>query len=262
MKRFLFILVIIIASISLFFIFYKSRTKQDPRFMNIVLIGAAGSGKGTQAELMKSKFNLFQISAGEALRQYRQDPNAKYTKTINSLIDSGKLVPSEITNEIVQDYISKNVHQNKEHKYYGVIYDGYPREISQLEALDKYLGGINQKIDLVVYIKIDIKDLVDRLSGRFSCKKCGKIYHKKTNPTKIEGACDACGSHEFVVRADDSDTDAIKQRFKIFEEHTSSVLDNYKKRGIVFEVDGNKSPNDIFFEIEKHISAGLENVSK
>ncbi|GEM_PF-44391 len=234
--------------------FKKCSMSSEKKLFNIVLVGAAGSGKGTQADIIKNELNLLPISAGEALRQYRQDPNAKYTKTINEYIDKGMLVPVEITNEIIGNYVDKHVFC-KDCKYSGVIFDGYPRQIDQLTFLDEYLSKKGNKIDAVVYIDVPMEELVERLSGRFACSQCGELYHKKNKPTKVAGVCDKCGGTHFTVRDDDKDEDAIRTRFKIFEESTKNVLETYQKRGIVLKVNGSKLPREIADEIITKLKA-------
>ena len=228
--------------------------KNTKKYFNIVLIGAAGSGKGTQSEMIKKEMNLLPISAGEVLRQYRKNPNAKYTKVINEYIDQGQLVPSKITHKIMGKYIKENVFCDN-CQYNGIIFDGFPRQIQQLQFLDKFLRKYNNKVDAVVHIDVPVDELVDRLSGRFSCATCGELYHKKTKPTKVEGVCDKCGGTHFNVRADDQDKEAIRLRFRIFNETTVVVLNEYIKRGIVIKVDGAKKPDeiskDILTEIKK-----------
>ena len=225
-----------------------SKSMGMKKFFNVVLFGAAGSGKGTQGDIIKGKMNLLQVSAGEVLRQYRKNPNAKYTKVINDYIDKGQLVPSEITNELIAEHIRNNVFCDG-CVYDGVIYDGFPRQVGQLEFLDNFLKDNGNKVDAVVYIDVPMEDLVDRLSGRFACSDCGELYHKKTKPTKVSGVCDKCGSTRFSVRADDQDVNAIKERFKIFLETTMPVLNVYNSRGIVIKVDGTRSPKEIGDEI-------------
>jgi adenylate kinase len=233
------------------------KKEMNSKVINIVLVGAAGSGKGTQGDLVKDRLNLLKMSAGDVLREYRKNPNNKHTKLINSLIDNGKLVPSEVVNEIIGDYITKNVFKNPG-KYRGVLYDGYPRQVAQLEFLDKFLSKHNNAIDLVIFIDVPVDALVDRLSGRFSCSKCGEIYHKTSKKPHVEGVCDKCGHTHFTTRADDADTDAIRQRFALFETETKPVLENYSSRGVVFRVDGTKKPEEIAAEITKK----LETIAK
>ena len=250
MKRMIVVYSVLVCLCCFFVISYKQflLKKNSKKLFNIVLIGAAGSGKGTQGDLMKNELNLLQVSAGEVLRQYCKDPNAKYTKKIKQYTDSGKLVPTKITHKLIGEYISKNVFC-KDCKYGGVIFDGFPRQMEQLEFLDKFLAKHNNKIDAVVSIEIPMEDLVDRLSGRFACAKCGELYHKTSKPTKQEGVCDKCGGKEFVVREDDKNIDAIRARFKIFEDTTKPVLDVYKQRNIVVSVDGTKGAKEISSEL-------------
>ena len=256
MKRFMKIVLTICFIAFVFFLIINSyqkflvskKNKNSKKLFNIVLVGAAGSGKGTQSELIKNKMNLLQISAGEVLRKYRRDPNAKYTKTINEYIDKGQLVPTEITHEILATYMEKNVFCAN-CSYNGVIFDGFPRQMEQLKFLDSFLDKHNNKIDAVVHIDIPMEALVDRLSGRYSCSNCGALYHKTSKPTKVPGVCDKCGGTHFDVRADDQNKDAIRARFKIFADTTMPVLEEYKKRNIVIRVDGNKKPDEISKEI-------------
>ena len=246
--------VFVVLSIVVMCFSYKSFLKKKQielsgkKMFNIVLVGAAGSGKGTQGDLMKAKLNLLQVSAGEVLRQYSKDPNAKYAKKVKKYTSAGKLVPTKITHKLIGEYIEKNA-LCKDCTYDGVIFDGFPRQIEQLIFLDKFLKKYNSKIDAVVSIDISMDALVDRLSGRFSCSKCGEIYHKTTKPTHVHGVCDKCGSTEFTIREDDKDIDAIKRRFNVYETDTKPVLETYEKRGIVIHVDGTKAPKEISDEL-------------
>lgn len=228
--------------------------KSNKKLFNIVLVGAAGSGKGTQGDILKKEMNLLQVSAGELLRKHRE-ANGKYAATINEYIDKGQLVPVEVTHALIREHITNNA-LCKNCKYNGVIFDGFPRAMEQLNFLDGFLAESDNKINAVVYIDVPEDVLVERLHGRFACKKCGENYHKITKPTKVEGVCDVCGSREFSVRDDDKDINAIRSRFKIFEESTKPVLDTYAERGIVIKVDGNKKPD----EIAKDIMAELNKI--
>ena len=176
----IFVLFCLFFSNYMWFLKNKSTTK---KFFNVVLIGAAGSGKGTQSEFLKEKYNLLQISAGDVLREYRKNPNAKYTKKINQFIENGQLVPVKIVNTLIKEHVEQKVFC-KDCSYNGIIFDGYPRSIEQLKFLDKFLEKNNNKIDTAIYINIPVEKLVDRLTGRFSCSKCGELYHKITTKAK------------------------------------------------------------------------------
>lgn len=227
---------------------YRFYTKQNKKLFNVVMIGAAGSGKGTQSELIKTKLNLLQISAGDVLRNYvKENPNSNISKKIKSYTDSGTLVPDKITFKLMKEKINSVLKQDS--NYNGIIFDGFPRQIEQLEFLDKFLLRSGNKINIVISLDIEMDKLVERLSGRYMCSKCGEIYHKTTKPTKVEGICDKCGNNEFKVREDDQNIEAIKARFKIFEDQTKPVLEIYEKRNIVIHIDATKMPQEISNEL-------------
>ena len=231
------------------FLQLKNKAQNSKKLFNIVMVGAAGSGKGTQSDLIKAKLNMLQISAGDVLRNFvKNNPDAKETKIIKEYADNGKLVPHEITHKLMRKIVEEKVFCDG-CQYSGIIFDGFPREMIQLKFLDKMLKDNGNQIDAVVAIDIEMEKLVERLSGRFMCAKCGEIYHKVSHPTKKEGVCDKCGSTEFKVRDDDQNTDAIRARFRIFEENTKPVLAEYEKRGIVIYVDGTKGAKEISDEL-------------
>ena len=267
MKRFMLfslLIVFVVAGVIVYFTYpkfvkQKQNIQSNKKLFNIVMIGAAGSGKGTQSDLIKDKLNLLQISAGDVLRNFvKENPNDELTQTIKSYTDNGKLVPSEITHRLMKEKVQKDVLCAR-CKYNGVIFDGFPREQAQLEFLDEMLAETNNKINAVVYIDIEMEKLVERLSGRFMCAKCGEIYHKITKPTKVDGVCDKCGHTEFKVRDDDKNTDAIRQRFKIFEDQTKPLLNVYNQRGIVIKVDGSKGAKEISTELLEKLNALMNN---
>ena len=263
------VLCLILILVAVFFVYelvkYTCKKKNGDgsnKLFNVVLIGAAGSGKGTQSEIMSKTMSLLPLSAGEVLRQYTKNENAKYAKVIKETLKAGQLVKPDIVHEIIGNYINDNVLCGKNcNSYAGIIFDGFPRSMEQLEFLDKFLAQSNNKIDAVIYINVPMDALVDRLSGRFACSNCGALYHETAKPTKVEGICDICGGEEFYVREDDKDIDAIKTRFKIFEETTKLVLENYTKRGIVIQIDGTKTPNEISNEIMSRLDEIKNNKS-
>ncbi len=250
------LLIIILSSLFLVVIFsiIKMRSSKNIKFLNIVLIGIAGSGKGTQGDLIKDKFNLYKLSAGDALREHREN-KGKYTEIINQKIDKGELVPSEITSDIMFEKVEKVI---EEQKFQGVLYDGFPRNLENEESLDKFLKSKNMKVDLVVYINVKQEEVLDRLKNRMTCGKCGAIYNKKTKTPKHSGICDECGNGNLSERADDGDLNAIKSRFDIFEKMTYPVLENYRKNTQVLELDGNRAPNLISTDILKKVKEIIE----
>lgn len=242
-------LLIVLTSLLLAIFIYKSKCCKK-KFLNIVLVGIAGSGKGTQGDLIKDKFNFEKISAGDALREHRES-NGKYAEIINQKIDKGELVPSEITSSIMFEKVEKVISEGKKN---GVLYDGFPRNQENKDSLNLFLKSQNKTVDAVVYIKVSEADVLDRLQNRMTCKKCGAIYNKKSKPTKVLGVCDECGGVHFSERADDADVTAIKSRFDIFDKMTFPLLAQYEKETKVLTVDGTGSPAEVFEKISTALS--------
>ena len=174
--------------------------------MNIILMGLPGAGKGTQAEKITEHFGMIHVSTGDMFRQ-AMSAKTELGKTAQNYIDQGHLVPDEVTNGIVKERLGQ-----EDVKAKGFMLDGYPRTLNQAEALDQIVAQLNTNIDQVINIKVDPEILVNRLSGRFICRKCGATYHRVYNPPKVAYTCDICGSHDFYQRDDDRS-----------EEHTSEL---------------------------------------
>jgi adenylate kinase len=204
--------------------------------MNVIFIGLAGSGKGTQSEILENRYGLKKLSTGDLLREIAQQ-NTDEGKRIKQIIDSGKLVDDHL---IIQ-LIKKSVNTASEK---GFIFDGFPRTLSQAEALEKMLRSIGKKIDYVIKFNVNRDELIQRISGRYSCKNCGTMYHKVNIKPKIENICDICGGQEFIFREDDS-AEAITRRFEAYLEQTAPVLPFYKRKGIFHEVNGEGKIDDI-----------------
>ncbi|MCX8146903.1 MAG: adenylate kinase [Candidatus Woesearchaeota archaeon] len=203
--------------------------------MKIVLIGPQGSGKGTQAKMLQEKFNIPHISTGDIFRE-AISKGTEIGKKAKAIIESGKLVPDEITNKIVEERLKQDDCKN------GFILDGYPRNLNQAKALDSF-----SKIDYVIEIDVPDKISVKRLSSRRQCKKCGAIYGITLIP-KEEGICDKCGSE--LYQRDDDRPDAIKKRLEIYHKETEPILEYYRKKGILIRVDGTGSVENVFKEIK------------
>lgn len=201
--------------------------------MNIILLGAQGSGKGTQAQLLKEKYDLKHISSGDLIRKgiAEKDPDALKLKEI---VDKGALAP----NELIVNLIKKALGE-------GNIFDGYPRTLEQAEALDEIAH-----IDAVVELKLSDNDAVKRLSGRRQCKKCAAVYGAE-NPPKKANACDKCAGE--LYQRDDDKPETIKKRLALYHEETEPLLEYYKPRKITHSVDASKSIKEIFANICKII---------
>ena len=205
--------------------------------MNIILLGAPGAGKGTQASKISDNYNLPHISTGDIFRENikNQTPIGLLAK---SFIDAGKLVPDEVTCKIVEERISRNDCEM------GYMLDGFPRTIAQAEALDQIT-----KIDLVINIDVDFSLLLDRLCGRRVCKDCGESYHisKLNGETK----CSRCGG-ELYQRKDDN-PETVQSRLDVYNAQTAPLIDYYTKKGIIFNVVGNTSPEEVYAKVSEKL---------
>ncbi|HLC90111.1 MAG TPA: adenylate kinase [Patescibacteria group bacterium] len=206
--------------------------------MKIIIFGPQGSGKGTQAELIARRYHWPYISTGDIFR-YHLKNQTELGKQVNQYIQEGHLVPDELTNEIIKD----RIHQPD--CEVGFVLDGYPRNKNQFNFLDQLT-----KIDLAVVIDLSDQAAVKRLSGRLACK-CGLSYHLDFNPPKKPGICDRCSSELF--QRDDDQPEAIKKRLEIYHHQTEPIFSAYEKQGILSKVDGAKSIEEVYQQIEKII---------
>jgi adenylate kinase len=204
--------------------------------MNIVFLGAPGAGKGTQASRVAKKMNVAHIATGDLFRQ-ALEKNTEQAKKARPYIESGKLVPDEITIKMVLERISNDDCRN------GVIFDGFPRNLKQAETLDKALQEQKKAIEWVVYIKVSEKVLLERLLGRWICRKCQAPYHVVYSPPKVAGKCDRCGG-ELYQRADDIE-ETVKKRLVVFETETTPLIRYYSKSKKLLDVAGEGSEDVI-----------------
>ena len=213
--------------------------------MYVVFLGAPGAGKGTQAAEVAKELKLAHIATGDMFRE-AQKKATKLALEAKTFMDRGMLVPDEITIKMVQERISAPdcVH--------GVIFDGFPRNIAQAQALDKAMGEQSKTIDKVVYIKVSEEELLKRLGGRWICRQCQTPYHEVASPPKIKGKCDKC-SGELYQRSDDVPT-TIKERLKVFFAQTAPLIDYYTKTGKLVEVNGEGGMDQIKQRILKAIA--------
>ena len=205
--------------------------------MKIVMLGAPGAGKGTQAKMISEKYGIPHISTGDIFRANIKE-GTELGKKAKAYMDEGKLVPDELTCDLVVDRIAQDEAKN------GYVLDGFPRTIPQAEALTKALNERGEKLDYAVDVEVPDENIVDRMSGRRACVNCGGTYHIKYNPTKVEGVCDACGG-ELTLRDDDK-PEVVADRLKVYHEQTQPLIDYYNKEGILKEVDGTLDLNDVF----------------
>ena len=199
--------------------------------MNLILLGAPGAGKGTQAELLVQKLNIPSISTGNMLREAMRN-GTELGKQVKSLMDAGQLVSDDIILSIVAERVAQPDCKN------GFILDGVPRTLAQAEALDA--KGI--KIDHVVSIEIDDAVIEGRMTGRRVCTACGASYHIVANPTKVEGKCDLCGG-ETAIRKDDQ-PETVRKRLEVYHASTEVLKDYYAKQGKLVMVEGNQPIED------------------
>lgn len=215
--------------------------------MNIIFLGAPGSGKGTQAEMLAKELNIPAISTGEALRK-EVEIKSEIGLQAKSYMESGKLVPDEVVVGIIKSRISKDDCQK------GFILDGFPRNINQAIVLDEMLSSLNKKIDFAFNFEVDEEVLVKRISGRFSCKKCGTVYNRFFKMPKKEGICDNCGSNEFESRSDDNEA-TVKNRLKVYHESTFDLIAFYQKKNLLFKINAVKILPLVFEDILKALKA-------
>lgn len=208
--------------------------------MNIILLGAPGAGKGTQGNILSEKFRIPQISTGDILRANVRSKTQLGLKA-KEYMDKGALVPDDIVVGMVVDRI------NEEDAKAGFILDGFPRNISQAEVLEKTLSSMGKSIGSVVGIEVERKELVRRLSGRRVCRKCGASYHTIFNPPVNIGMCDKCGSE--IYQRDDDKEETIEARLKVYEQETFPLVEYYSRKGLYRPVDGKGSVDQITMTI-------------
>ena len=196
--------------------------------MNLVLLGLPGVGKGTQASLLEKKYNIPHVSTGDMFRQAINN-ETELGKKAKEYLDSGDLVPDEITIGIVEERLSDSDCDE------GFILDGFPRTIHQAEALDEMLSDMNQELDMVVFMALEEEELITRLTGRRVCPNCGANYHVEYNPPAQKGICDECGS-ELIQRNDDQE-ETVKKRLQVNKEKTEKLKSYYKSQELLVELD-------------------------
>jgi adenylate kinase len=197
--------------------------------MYIVLLGAPGAGKGTQAAIISQKTGLTHIASGDLFRQAVQK-GTELGKLVKSYMDKGKLAPDDVTIRVIMERLAEPDCKK------GCIFDGFPRTLDQAKALDKTLKEQKKSIDKAVFIDVPDEELVKRLGGRWTCRNCQAVYHEVASPPKVAGKCDKCGG-ELYQRPDDNEA-TIRERLKVYFKQTTPVLDYYRNDGKLIAIDG------------------------
>ena len=205
--------------------------------MKVVMLGAPGAGKGTQAKKIAAKYNIPHISTGDIFRANIKN-GTELGKKAKTYMDQGLLVPDELVVDLVVDRV------NQEDCADGYVLDGFPRTIPQAEALTKALASQGQKLDYAIDVDVPDENIVRRMSGRRACVGCGATYHLEYVPTKKEGICDVCGG-ELILRDDDK-PETVEKRLGVYHEQTQPLIDYYTNAGILKRVDGTVDIEEVF----------------
>ena len=214
--------------------------------MKIIMLGAPGAGKGTQAKMIAEKYMVPHISTGDIFRANIKE-GTELGKQAKEYMDKGQLVPDELTVEILLDRVAADDCKN------GYVLDGFPRTIPQADVLDKELTKLGDKVDFAINVDVPDENIVRRMSGRRACLKCGATYHIEHIPPKQEGICDKCGSE--LVQRDDDKPETVQNRLSVYHEQTQPLIDYYNKKNILKSVDGTKDMQEVFSDIVNILNA-------
>ena len=208
--------------------------------MKIIMLGAPGAGKGTQAKKIASKYGIPHISTGDIFRANIKN-GTELGKKAKVYMDQGLLVPDELVVDLIMDRFQEADCQD------GYVLDGFPRTIPQAKALDDALAKNNDAMEYAIDVDVPDENIVNRMSGRRACVGCGGTYHLVTIPPKVEGICDTCGA-ELILREDDK-PETVQNRLKVYHDQTQPLIDYYQGKGILKTVDGTKSPEAVMVDI-------------
>lgn len=205
--------------------------------MKLIMLGAPGAGKGTQAKMIADKYMIPHVSTGDIFRANIKN-NTELGMQAKAYMDKGELVPDELTVKILLDRVAKEDCKN------GYVLDGFPRTIPQAEVLEDALNKLNDKIDYAINVDVPDENIVKRMSGRRACVACGATYHIEHVPPKTEGICDKCGS-ELILRDDDK-PETVLNRLDVYHKQTQPLIDFYSAKGVLKNVDGTQDMADVF----------------
>ena len=208
--------------------------------MKVILFGAPGSGKGTQAPLLSKHLDAKIISLGDILRE-EVKRDSELGKEVKGYMERGALVPDVVVSRVIEESVDME----------GFILDGYPRNLAQAQTLEETLNKKGEAVDVFIYFDVDEATVVNRLSKRIVCKKCGALYHLINMPSAKEGICDVCGGT--LYQRKDDNPEVIKKRLEVFLKESKSVVDFYKERGKLITVDAKKEKEDVFEQIKKNL---------
>jgi adenylate kinase len=214
--------------------------------MKIIMLGAPGAGKGTQAKKIAEKYQIPHVSTGDIFRSNIKE-GTQLGRKAKEYMDQGALVPDELTIGMLMDRIQQEDCKN------GYVLDGFPRTIPQAESLQKAITEMEQQIDFAINVDVSDENIINRMSGRRACISCGATYHIVYNPSKVPGVCDVCGS-ELVLRDDDK-PETVKKRLAVYHDQTRPLIDYYKEAGVLVNVDGTQDLNKVFLDITDILGA-------
>ncbi len=212
--------------------------------LDIILLGAPGSGKGTQAERLQSWLPLPHVSSGELFRD-AMESDTELGKLVKGYIERGELVPDEITIRMVAERITRPDCDQ------GVILDGFPRTLAQARALDALFERMGRRIDAVLNIQVEKQVLMERLSGRWICSQCDRSYHRQNNPEQVRGSCDACGGD--LEQREDDRPETQRRRINVYEEQTAPLIRYYRERGVLVDIDGEQDVDAVAQDIREAV---------
>lgn len=213
--------------------------------MKIIMLGAPGAGKGTQAKMIAEKYQIPHVSTGDMFRMNIKD-GTELGMEAKKYMDEGLLVPDELTVRIFLDRVAKDDCKN------GYVLDGFPRTIAQAEVLEDALDKLGDKVDYAIDVEVPDEHIIRRMSGRRACVSCGATYHIEHVPPKTEGICDECG--EALVLRDDDRPETVQNRLRVYQEQTQPLIDFYAKKGVLRSVDGTQNMQDVFQAIVNILS--------